>query len=154
MNTHWPRARTSLTFSAASGRNSALWHAPPGKTSRLTRWWHRIKLGSSAPAGVFSIRITPSIHTADQSLRPDDGQVYCRFFIEQSIFCYINGQHKQYLLVDTRFNYIFHLDFQEHVLIKVLKPRLSGASGAGSRKVYFPDFSKDIFLEVQNDKCS
>ena len=30
----------------------------------------------------------------------------------------------------------------------------SGADFAGARKVYFPDLSKDIFLEVQNEECS
>ena len=37
---------------------------------------------------------------------------------------------------------------------KVWKIHLSGAGSAGARKVCFEDLSKDIFLEVQNEKCS
>ena len=38
---------------------------------------------------------------ADQSLRPDDGRACFCFFFGKSRFRYINGHHKQYILVDT-----------------------------------------------------
>ena len=44
----------------------------------------------------------------DFSLRPDDGQVHFRIFLDKSKCCYINGHHKQSILVDTIFNYIFN----------------------------------------------
>ena len=89
-------------------------------------------------------------HHPDQSLRPEDGRVHFWVFLGKSIFCYINGDHKQYILVDTIFNYIFHLDFQENVFRKVPEIHLSGAG----RKVCFEDLNKDILLEAQNEKCS
>ena len=33
----------------------------------------------------------------------------CFCFLGKSVCCYINGHHKQYILVDTMFNYIFHV---------------------------------------------
>ena len=46
---------------------------------------------------------------ADQSLRPDDGRVHFQVFLGTSRFGYINAHHKQYILVDTIFNYMFHV---------------------------------------------
>ena len=34
--------------------------------------------------------------------------VHFRVFLEKPRFCYRNGHHKQYILVDTIFNYRFH----------------------------------------------
>jgi len=45
---------------------------------------------------------------SDQSPRPDDGRLHFVGFLEKSIFYYKDGHHKQYILVDTIFNYIFH----------------------------------------------
>ena len=47
-----------------------------------------------------------------QSLRPDDGQVHFRVFLDKSRFCYINGHHKQYVQVDTQVGegFMFFLD--------------------------------------------
>ena len=75
-------------------------------------------------------------------------------FLGKCVFCYINGHHKQYIQVDIIFNYMFHFDFQANVFRKVRKIHLSGASSAGARKMCFEDFSKDMFLEVQNETCS
>ena len=61
---------------------------------------------------------------------------------------------KQYIQVDTMFNYIFHFGLQEHIFNKVREMRLSGAGSSGAKKVCFEDLSKDMFLEVQNEKCS
>jgi len=69
-------------------------------------------------------------------------------------FCYINGHHNQYILVGTIFNYMFHVGLQEHVFKTVRKIHLLGTGSAGAKKVCFEDLSKDVFLEVQNKKCS
>ena len=37
-----------------------------------------------------------------------DGRVYFQVLLDKSIFCYINGHHKQYIQVDIIFNYMFH----------------------------------------------
>ena len=56
---------------------------------------------------------------ADLSLRPDDGRVHFRVFLEKSICCYIlNGHNKQYILVGTIFNYICHCGLQENIFRK------------------------------------
>ena len=68
--------------------------------------------------------------------------------------CYINGHHKQYILVDTIFNYIFHFGLQGNVFKTVRKIHLLDAGSAGAQKVCFEDLNKAIFLEVQNETCS
>ena len=67
-------------------------------------------------------------------------------FLEKYIFCYIHGHHKQYILVDTIFNYMSHCGLPGTCLY--LSPQTS------ARKMYFPDCVKDIFLEAQHEKCS
>ena len=59
----------------------------------------------------------------------------------------MNGHPKQYILVDTKFNSRFHLDFQEHVFRTVWKPHLFCASFAGAQKVCFGDLNKEISLK-------
>ena len=87
------------------------------------------------------------------SLGPDDGQAHFRVFIEKSIFCYINGHHKHYILADTIFDYIFHFGLPGTCLEKVQKMHLCGAGSAGAKNVRFEDYSEDLFLEVQNEQC-
>ena len=36
---------------------------------------------------------------SDIPLRPDDGRVHVRVFLEKSIYCYINGHPKQYIYI-------------------------------------------------------
>ena len=69
-------------------------------------------------------------------------QVYFRVFLAQSIFCYIHGHHKQYIQVDIIFNYMFLFGFPGTCLEK-----------SPHTKVYFPNFSKDLFLEVPPKTC-
>ena len=87
-------------------------------------------------------------------LRRGDRRVYFRVVLAKSICCYINGHHKQYIQIDIIFNYMFHFGLPGKCLYLNPQTHLSGAGGVGARKVYFPDFSKDIFLEVQNETCS
>jgi len=93
-------------------------------------------------------------HPVDQSLRPDDGWVHFRVFLGQLKCCYINGHHKQYILLDTIFNYVFHFGLPGICLY--LSPQNIPFWRRRSRhwKGYYPEFSKDMFLEVQNEKCS
>ena len=39
-----------------------------------------------------------------------DGRVHFPVFLDKSTVCYINGHYKQYILEDTIFNYIAHLE--------------------------------------------
>ena len=56
------------------------------------------------------------VYISDLSLRPDDRwDNFYVFFLENQCFVNITGRHKQYVLVDTIFNYIFHFGLQEHV---------------------------------------
>ena len=73
-----------------------------------------------------------------------------RGFLKKSQFCSINGHPKQYILVDTIFNYIFHFGLPGTCLY--LSPQ---NTPFGRRKtVCLPDLFKDIFLEVKNKTCS
>ena len=54
-------------------------------------------------------------------------------------------EEAQYIQVDIIFNYNFHFELPGHVFIYVPQTHLSGA---GFRKVHFPNF-KDMFMEVQ-----
>ena len=56
----------------------------------------------------------------------------------------MDTHYKQYILVDTIFNYILNFDFQGHVFRKVFKTHPLGAGGAGAKKMYVLDRSKDI----------
>ena len=82
------------------------------------------------------------------------GRVHFQVFLYKSTFCSINGHPKQYILVDTIFNYRFHFGLQEHVFEQIQKIHLFGAGSAGAKKVFFEDLSIYIFLEVQNEPCS
>jgi len=62
-------------------------------------------------------RASKDARGTDLSLRPDDERVHVRVFLGKSTCCYINGRHKQDILVDRIFNYIFILDFQINALI-------------------------------------
>jgi len=64
------------------------------------------------------------------------------------------GHPKQYVPVGTVFNTAFILDFQEHVFRTVKQNTPSGAGSSGTRKVCFEDVNKDMFMEVQNERCS
>ena len=49
------------------------------------------------------------------------------------------------------------MDFPGNIFTRMFKTHAfgaGGAGGAGALTVYFPDLSKDMFLEVQNEKCS
>jgi len=70
-------------------------------------------------------------------------------FIKTSTFCHINRHPNQYILADTIFNYRFHFGLPGKCLY--LSPQ---NTPFWRRQVYFPDFSKDMFLEVQNETCS
>ena len=59
--------------------------------------------------------------------------------------------HKQYIQVDTIFNYMFHFG-PPGTYIYVPKEHPSGAGQAGARKAWFPDLSKDMLLEIQNEQ--
>ena len=70
--------------------------------------------------------------------------VICEVFIQTSTFCHINGNPEQQILVDTIFNDSFHFGLQEQFFTSARKTHALGAGGAGTQKVHFPDFSKDI----------
>ena len=51
----------------------------------------------------------------------------------------INEAHKQYSLLDTIFNYIFHLDLQENIYTKVPQTHYMSAGEASRHVVGFLD---------------
>ena len=65
--------------------------------------------------------------------KPDDGRVHFRVFLEKSTFCYINGHPKQYIVVDTIFNYILHFGLPGTCLYLSPQNTLLGAGGAGAQ---------------------
>ena len=83
----------------------------------------------------------PRMHQPDRSQRPDDRRVHFRVFPGKSILCYINGHHKQYILVDTIFNHIFLVGLPGNVFRQVRKYI---PFGAGARKVFVEDSNKDM----------
>ena len=60
---------------------------------------------------------------------------------QKHVFYYISGPHKQYIQVDTIFNYRFHSKSSQNIHF---------LAAAVARKVCFPDFPKDVFLEVRH----
>ena len=47
-----------------------------------------------------------------------------------------NGHHKQYILVDTIFNYVFHFGLLGKCLYVSPQNTLLGTGGTGAKKVY------------------
>ena len=66
----------------------------------------------------------------------------------------LNEAHKQYSLVDTIFNYIFHFGPLGKLLYKIKKTYYMSVGFAGRHVVDFEDLSIDVFLEVQNKRYS
>ena len=62
--------------------------------------------------------------------------------------------HKQYSLLDTIFNYIFHFGPPGKYLYLSHKHRLSVGRRSRPRIVGFLDLFIDMFLEVQNERYS
>jgi len=96
---------------------------------------------------------------ADQSLSPDDGRVHFRVFLEKYIICYINGHHKQYVLVDTIFNYMFYFGLPATCLHlspqhSFLAPAEAAPERCVLRKVYAPDCPKDMLRKVRFEKSA
>ena len=66
---------------------------------------------------------------------------------------YINGHHKQCILVDTIFNYIVHSGLPRKCLH--LSPQnipFGTPTEPGPNKVCFPHLFKEVLLEVTNRK--
>jgi len=80
--------------------------------------------------------------------------IYEVFISKMNILLHTHVHPKQYILVDTIFNYRFHFGLPGKHLY--LSPQHAPFCRRRSRcqKGVFPDFSKDMFLEVQNETCS
>ena len=67
---------------------------------------------------------------------------------------YINGPHKQYILLDIIFNYNFHFGLPGKYLYNTPEIRLTYQGLAPGKFARFLSNYTDIFLEVQNENCS
>ncbi len=74
--------------------------------------------------------------------------------MDNIVFYYMNALRNELIRVDIIFNYAFMLDFQEHVFIQVIQVAYASAGEASAQNMYFPNFYKDVFLEVQHEECS
>ena len=139
---HHKPAPASLQFhlewmgvSRPSVCSQGLW-SPCHRTiaSQLTSWgpWCRLVPKTGWRAGPF-----PGVH---------EKIILC---------CYINWCHNQYILVDTIVNYIFHFGLPGKCLWNSIGIHLFGDGSVGAKtNVCFEELSKDMFLEVRNEKCS
>ena len=74
-------------------------------------------LGSHAGFIYSEMDLSIILSRADLSLRLDDGRALSGCSLKQTIFCYINGHDKQYILIDTIVNYVLNFGLQEIVFI-------------------------------------
>jgi len=130
-----------------------------GNGIRCQPWCTTIAFPPTPWSGVKLVSELRAFYCRPVPLRLDDGQVHFVGFLGKSRLCYINGHHKQYILVNTIFNYSFHFGLPGICLWQSIEKYTFqktkwGAGSSSAKKVCFEDMSKDIFLEVQNEKCS
>ena len=86
-------------------------------------------------------------YSSDFSLGPDDGRVHFRVFLEQSMFCYIHGHHKQYILAGTIFNYVLGGPSRNMSLFKPSKHTFLAPAESAPKRCIFQTCLKAFYWE-------
>ena len=134
MITHDPQDRTLRAGKPDTKQNTT---PEPSPAHNITGPEHRTH--PNTMQNTFRNQTPNKTTNTDFSLRPDDWQVHSRVVLGKSTCCYINGHHKQFILVDTIFNDILHFVLPGKCLYLSPQSTPLCTGGAGVKKAYVPD---------------